>query len=130
MKKINLKNIYFATIASLILVASFLVIVSYSRAEDDNEGEREDYRESVQVIQPQPPVQSQPQAQSPSDAIQTPTTGSTVSDNSAILAALKDSDKDGMPDVVDQYPGEDDFAYVLIDQNNNGIADDLEMLLK
>jgi hypothetical protein len=41
-----------------------------------------------------------------------------------------DTDKDGIADVRDQYPQEDDFAYLLVDNNNNGVADDLEKLLK
>ena len=42
----------------------------------------------------------------------------------------KDSDQDGIPDNLDTHPGEDDFAYMIIDNNHNGIADDLELLLK
>lgn len=50
--------------------------------------------------------------------------------NSALLAKLKDSDHDGVPDISDKHPGEDDFAYSLLDKNNNGVADDLELVLQ
>jgi len=42
---------------------------------------------------------------------------------------LKDSDGDGVLDKYDIHPGEDDFIYMIKDENKNGIADDLEPLL-
>jgi hypothetical protein len=42
--------------------------------------------------------------------------------------AYIDSDQDGVPDSIDKHPGFDDFAYAIIDANQNGIADDLEIL--
>lgn len=42
----------------------------------------------------------------------------------------QDSDHDGVPDILDKHPGEDDFAFSIIDANQNGIADELELLLK
>jgi hypothetical protein len=54
----------------------------------------------------------------------------TTNNKAAILAALRDSDKDGIPDSLDKHPNEDDYAYSLLDKNNNGVSDDLESLLK
>lgn len=57
-------------------------------------------------------------------------TTSTQIDNSAILASLQDSDQDGITDEFDKHQSQDDFSFYLIDNNNNGIADDLEILIK
>ncbi|MHB8904225.1 MAG: hypothetical protein ACYC40_03950, partial [Patescibacteria group bacterium] len=76
----------------------------------------------IEVIQPQPTI-----TQTPAIA---PSASSPVFDNSALLVTLIDSDKDGIPDVIDKYPGQDDFAYYLLDRNKDGIADDLENLIK
>lgn len=46
------------------------------------------------------------------------------------LDQVKDSDLDGVPDYLDLHPGEDDYAFLIIDDNHNGIADELEILLK
>jgi hypothetical protein len=45
------------------------------------------------------------------------------------LRRLIDTDYDGVPDVSDNHPGEDDFAFRLKDNNLNGIADELESIL-
>jgi hypothetical protein len=38
-----------------------------------------------------------------------------------------DSDNDSVPDVLDAFPGEDDFYYIeFIDENNNGVVDFFE----
>lgn len=128
--------------------------------DDEGGDRGEDYRPPVQTPQPQPeilpqpqPIIIQPQIQIQQPSLQTPapaaaapalsatapkTNPSIITkqtiiktvDNSALLASLKDSDKDGIPDIMDKHPGQDDFAYSLIDNNHNGIADDLEILLK
>lgn len=41
---------------------------------------------------------------------------------------IKDSDGDGVTDDYDTHPGEDDFAYLVRDDNANGLADDLEII--
>jgi hypothetical protein len=46
------------------------------------------------------------------------------------ISSIKDSDQDGIADLLDRHLGEDDFAYSLMDGNDNGIADDLEVLIK
>lgn len=117
-----------------IIVAALLLVVSVSKAEDDNkEGNNyeEDYRPTVSA----PPIETlipiTNSAVTSQDIITSkPITTSTQIDNSAILASLQDSDQDGIPDVSDKYPGQDDFSFYLIDDNNNGIADDLEILIK
>lgn len=50
--------------------------------------------------------------------------------NTAADHFLSDADADGIADASDRYLGEDDFAYNLIDDNNNGLADELEALMK
>lgn len=43
---------------------------------------------------------------------------------------LADRDNDGVPDSQDKHPGEDDFAFLMADNNRNGIADELEAFLR
>ena len=75
--------------------------------------------------------------------VSAPTSSGTVTaaDNTAASAAeiarlkaninvLIDSDLDGIPDTLDRHPGEDDFAYIITDRNGNGLADDLEALIR
>lgn len=135
MKKIFLKNLSSIVIASFIISISFFMVAAYSRADDDRGDNEDNFRQSnednfQQPTAPQPVevIQSQPIiTQTPAIV---PSVSPPVSDNSAILAALNDSDKDGIPDIIDKYPGQDDFAYYLLDRNKNGIADDLEKLIK
>lgn len=156
MKNISLKKISVLSVIILVLVVSAISAISFSRAEDDEEEnenrswlsdrsdrEEDDYvpEATVQapVIQSAPVVESAPAV----TATPTATTASPVSNNpktqtivvttnnkAAILAALRDSDQDGVTDSLDKYPGEDDYAYSLLDKNNNGVGDDLEILLK
>ncbi len=42
---------------------------------------------------------------------------------------LIDSDQDGIIDILDTHPGEDDFAFRIQDTNKNGLIDDLEYLI-
>lgn len=150
MKKIKLTT--YSIIVTSIILLSLFSFTAFSRAEsDDDESDREDdfFIPPIQTIQ-QPVVPIIPAAPTPPivpDVILPPTIISTSTQNTnattvttpvnitvdnraAILTLLKDSDGDGVPDTIDLYPGEDDFAYSLIDNNKNGIADDLEILLK
>ncbi len=43
---------------------------------------------------------------------------------------LMDSDLDGIADANDRHENFDDFAYNIVDKNGNGLADDLEVLIK
>lgn len=126
MNNIKSKKIYLSLSVIIILIASFFIISSYSKADENDGGDGEDNGPKIELpfkyLQPQ----QQPEAVTPTQSQAQITTV----DNSAVFAALIDSDKDGVPDVIDKYPGEDDFAYNLIDKNNNGISDNLEILLK
>lgn len=105
----------------LMLVVSLAVFINFTRAEDDEgkiEYESEDWQD------PAPQVVSSPVV------APIPTPVVVNSENGELLAIFKDSDRDGLPDVIDKHPGEDDFSYRLVDVNRNGIADDLEILLK
>lgn len=130
MKKIHLIKIYRLVIITIILMTSLFIITSFSRAEDDDYEERgqEDYRPRSQSVLNQVKDQS-PLVIPKNNAIQPKNinTNSIRSGEAAILAALIDSDSDGIPDVNDKHPGEDDFSYSLVDNNGNGIADDLEI---
>jgi hypothetical protein len=145
----NMSNIYlfkkFSLAAFIILmVSSLLVFGFYSRAEDDEEDEgydrsesryEEDYRPAL--ISPSSenvsPVTNQLIAPVNNNFV-VPISNSTTNNNqiniALILKDLKDSDQDGIGDKLDKYAGQDDFSYSLIDENNNGIADDLEILIK
>ncbi|MFA5886914.1 MAG: hypothetical protein WC863_04070 [Patescibacteria group bacterium] len=46
-----------------------------------------------------------------------------------ITNSLIDSDQDGIIDILDTHPGEDDFAFRIQDANKNGLIDDLEYLM-
>lgn len=131
MSKIPLTKILTLTV---IIVTALLLVVSASRAEDDNEeGDRyeEDYRPAVSAPPTGTIVPITNPAVTPQNIIESKTiTTSTQIDNSAILAKLQDSDQDGITDEFDKHPDQDDFSFYLIDDNNNGIADDLEILIK
>lgn len=147
MKKIIFKKIAFSVII-ITLIISFFRLASFSRAEDDEErgGDDDYYRQPAaqttppqvieqQIIQPLSTINT-PKIIAPKDSTVAPKSepfnnvSSTVVDNTAILTALKDSDQDGIPDPADKHPGQDDFSFSLLDNNHNGIADDLEQLLK
>jgi len=160
MKKLNLKKEYIIAVVALVSIISLFTIISNSKADDDEgDGENRQPRvvqpvvqpivqpQPIQIVQPQQVVEPEPVVQPDRVVIPQPTvapvtapkqvntvirqnTVVTIPDNSAVLAALKDSDNDGVPDIVDKHPGEDDFAYTMIDNNHNGIADNLEALIK
>jgi hypothetical protein len=121
----------------LIIFSCLFIFVSTSRADDD---ENERYEDDYQTVETINPVQIDSPAITPVlvpstisnnvAPIKTMVINSPQIDNLAVLAALADSDQDGIPNLIDKYPGEDDFAYKLIDNNNNGIADELEILIK
>lgn len=141
MKKTIFKKISFFLIL-FVLLSSYFVLVSASHADDD-EGEEsareniENYREGDDKLwgaQPQLPVTDQiapTQTISPKNERQQAQTVDTPAgqNNAAVLASLRDSDQDGIADIADQYPNQDDFAFSLIDNNHNGLADDLESLV-
>lgn len=113
------------------IVIALLTAFSVSQAEDDNEagGDRfeEDYRPAAPVL----PIETPAPVVTPQNIVQPQTITTSVKiDNSAVLALLVDSDQDGIADVSDKHPGQDDFSFSLIDNNHNGIADDLEILIK
>lgn len=135
MKKIKIIRII---TLSIVLTVSFFIIASFSFAEDDEREEREergdDYRsEEIQQAQPNleivPPSQLKPQLPIANKTADLSPVTSTQS-NINRLVTLKDSDQDGIPDNNDKHPGLDDFSFSLIDNNNNGIADDLEILVR
>lgn len=129
MKKIHLTKIYRLVIITIVLITSLFIKTAFSRAEDNNYEERdqEDYRPRSQSVLNQ--VKDQSPVVIPNNAIQPKTINivSAKSSAASILAALIDSDSDGIPDINDKHPGEDDFSYSLVDNNGNGIADDLEI---
>lgn len=43
---------------------------------------------------------------------------------------VMDSDHDGVSDAEDQYVGANDFTFMLSDANENGIADEIEVIIK
>lgn len=46
------------------------------------------------------------------------------------LLYVMDSDHDGVSDAEDKHPGDNDFIYALSDANENGIADDVEGIIR
>lgn len=123
MRKKDLTKIFILTV---VVAIALLTAFSVSRAEDDNEEGGNRFEEDYRPVTPVLPIQTP----SPVIAPQKTITTSVKIDNSAILALLVDSDQDGVADVSDKYPGQDDFSFNLIDNNHNGIADDLEILIK
>lgn len=126
------------------MASSLLVFGFSSRAEDDDEEEgyersesryEEDYRPAAisPSLENVLPVTNHLIAPVNNNSV-VPISNSTTNNNqiniALILKDLKDSDQDGISDKLDKYAGQDDFAYSLIDENNNGIADDLEILIK
>jgi hypothetical protein len=156
MKKISFKKISLLSVIILVLFVSAISAISFSHAEDDEDeryerdndrswlSEREEENVEPEVTTPAPVVESAPVITvTPTTATPVTTTASPVVNNSktqtivvttnnkaAILAALRDSDQDGVTDLLDKHPGEDDYAYSLLDKNNNGVDDNLEILLK
>ncbi len=159
MKNKKLNKITFVSLSLFIFALSFFILTSWSRADDDNESDNEHENRSSDertispvvspvikpIVSPVPVVDQLPQPAvvnivSPVAApiiretktinsVKTIIRTETISDSKAILESLKDSDGDGIPDVIDKHPGEDDFAYAFLDANGNGIADDLEVLI-
>ena len=76
------------------------------------------------------PIQITPPATLPiTTPVAIPANNSFIVPEENIQGSLIDSDGDGIIDILDLYPGEDDFAFAVSDTNKNGIADDLEYLL-
>lgn len=115
--------------ASLLLI--FVVGINFALAEDDNEREDEDRYQPAQVV-PTTETPIVPEVTAAPTLISEPVTEikavTTTQTKEAVREVLVDSDQDGVIDKLDIHPGEDDFAFVS-DDNQNGIADDLEYLL-
>lgn len=127
MKKLNPIKLFLILISLALITTTLFFAVSYSRAEDDNEREYENGGETENYT-PAPVVPTP--ISTPAPIIDNNQPPSSQADNSALIKTLIDTDQDGIPNVSDQHPGQDDFSYNLVDNNQNGIADDLEKLLK
>jgi hypothetical protein len=88
---------------------------------------------SEETIQPQSQIIDSKTIQPSADktAIPQKQNTSNIQNNNNIqtINEWKDSDNDGVADKLDKYPGEDDFAFMVKDLNQNGIADELELLI-
>ncbi len=98
-----------ASAAIIMSILMLLVIVHQAKADDDHEDEREEHEHDddyywdfsddfqdfeVQYIEPAANVQD---------------------------AAVQDTDQDGIPDALDQYPGKNDYLYT--DADGDGVVD-------
>jgi len=126
MKKTIFKKISFFLIL-FVLLGSYLMAVSVSRADDDEEEERDRWEDDDRDDERQEAPLAAPRAQTPR-VNQKPVEGTRGPDKAALLASLQDSDQDGIVDNSDKYPGQDDFSFMIVDNNRNGLADDLELL--
>lgn len=143
MKKINFKKILLPCFIILMLFVSAFSFASMSHAEDDDEeGERfwflgreereeDEWEEDDEEEHEEYEDEDEYEGVTPDagNIIQTPIIANTAS-VAFNLAALVDSDQDGVIDSYDKHPNEDDFAYFLLDKNRDGVGDDLEKLLK
>lgn len=127
MKKTIFKKISFFLILS-VLLGSYLVAVSASRADDDEGEERDRWEDDDRDDERQETPLAAPSVQTPR-VNQKPVKGTSGPDQAALLVSLQDSDQDGIVDNADKYPGQDDFSFIIVDNNRNGIADDLELLI-
>lgn len=120
------KNILFPALFFVLLII-FFSIINYGRAESDDDDNEEIDSPQTQ-IQPQIETTVQPSANKSTDSkAQNPFSNQGKASVQAI-DSLKDSDQDGVPDKFDKHPGEDDFAYLIVDANHNGLSDELEPL--
>jgi hypothetical protein len=145
MKKISFKKISFLLVIVLVLFISAISPVSFSRAEDDDEedndrfwflgreereeDEWEDDKEEWEDDEGEDEDEEEWEERGDENIPQTPAIINTTN-NASTLATLVDSDQDGIVDSADTHPGEDDYAYLLLDKNKNGVSDNLEILLK
>ncbi|QQG52767.1 MAG: hypothetical protein HY931_00850 [Candidatus Falkowbacteria bacterium] len=138
MEKINFKKTLLPFFIILTLFVSAFSFASWSRAEDDDEEgerfwflEREEREEDEGGGREEDENGYENEEWEPNSENITDTPVIINPVNETIdLAALIDSDQDGIIDSADKYPSEDDFAYLLLDKNKNGIGDDLEKILK
>lgn len=117
-------------IITLSLFIGVILIANFALAEDDNESETENYyvpvvNRSVPVV-PVSSVNPVTPSPTPTEVVQ-PT--SVVSTQEIPENILVDSDADGVIDSLDKYPGKDDFSFNVLDNNKNGVIDELEYLL-
>ena len=94
----------------------------YEKYEDEKDDDKdEDRKEKKQKVEPAKPVpQVIVNAQNAPSAA--------ASSASSLKTRIYDTDTDGIADLFDAHPGEDDFIYRIEDRNSYGIADDLEFL--
>jgi|GEM_PF-875056 len=131
MKKTIFNKISFFLILS-VLLGSYLILVSASRADDD-EGEEYDQWEERNHDDERAEEKKYQEEKKPIKSKVTPILQSNIAprdkpDKAALLASLQDSDQDGIVDIADKHPGQDDFSFIIVDNNRNGLADELEIL--
>ena len=147
-----------SVIATIVLISTFS-LAFLSRADDDQSENDDNNTERNRSVLQTPPVQEQlptdlpvtilpPVIEAPIDSpiiepelysgdqseqqakpVSVSVPKPIVTTNAALITALRDTDKDGIPDAVDKHPGLDDYSFHFIDENNDGIADDLEALI-
>ncbi len=160
MNKIYKKIFFLFIIMALFLSVSPAVLADDDDNDERNERSEKRYelqQNDDAVIQPisaPEPVDDKPVTQpvivQPEEKIQDPErviipkTTKTVSENKNLVLPvisktnvasspnreLMDSDLDGIADANDRHENFDDFAYNIVDKNGNGLADDLEVLIK
>lgn len=100
----------------IILLPLFICLIfaaNFALAEDDDDDD--DYV----------PVIIQPTVTAPAPII----TETILTNKEVPVNTLTDSDADGIIDSLDKYPDQDDFSFNVLDNNSNGIIDELEYLL-
>lgn len=93
------------------------------REDDDDDKYEKKKKKNIEPVKSAPVPQISPQEVSPA-VPEAPKAKTSASD----LKKISDSDTDGIADLFDAHPGEDDFIYKVKDRNSDGIADDLEFL--
>jgi hypothetical protein len=114
---------------ALSLFVSIILIANFALAEDDNESETERvYEPVINQVVPVSPVSNITTVVpiTPRTEIVQPVSTVTTETSANILI---DSDSDGIINLIDKYPGKDDFSFNVLDVNKNGIIDELEYLL-
>jgi len=126
MNKKNLKIIIFSLFLFIFVLANNFALADDDNEEDEREGGREEENyQSPQEIQAETPV-APLISPIPTPVPLAPVTR--IVTVSTPLVNLSDADSDGIIDILDSHNGEDDFAFAILDNNKNGIADDLEYL--
>ncbi len=129
MNKKNLKIIIFSLFIFIFALANNFALADDD--EDEDEEEERDNKRSEENYQPLPEVQVETPMAPIISPIPTPILLSPVTKIVTVstpLVNLSDTDSDGIIDILDSHNGEDDFAFAILDNNKNGIADDLEYL--